>query len=250
MATRCKQADLADPRHVALATTDRQHPRLRFARRRGHTHHPQPRTVAGANPKGGAQAPVSDCGHLRHWNLRPVARCTEGQERPRHPRLGRLPHSVGWRRHRIVSCPASWLPHLEVNPLCGAQRIGARGVRPGNRLLHCDGGSRRSSDPHRQSNKWREPRTYTAMTVITSGIDVIEIERIEAAVDRWGERFLQRIYTDAEQAYCRGKSRRLAGRFAAKEAASKALGVGVRHIRWRDIEILPDPRGKPTLSLH
>jgi len=88
------------------------------------------------------------------------------------------------------------------------------------------------------------------MTVITSGIDVIEIERIEAAVDRWGERFLQRIYTDAEQAYCRGKSRRLAGRFAAKEAASKALGVGVRHIRWRDIEILPDARGKPTLSLH
>lgn len=87
------------------------------------------------------------------------------------------------------------------------------------------------------------------MTAITSGIDVIEIERIEAAVNRWGERFLRRIYTDAELAYCRDKTRRLAGRFAAKEAASKALGVGVRYIRWREIEILPDARGKPMLSL-
>jgi holo-[acyl-carrier protein] synthase len=88
------------------------------------------------------------------------------------------------------------------------------------------------------------------MNVITSGIDVIEIERIEAAANRWGDRFLRRIYTDAERDYCRGKPRRLAGRFAAKEAASKALGVGVRFIRWRDIEILPDERGKPRLTLH
>jgi holo-[acyl-carrier protein] synthase len=88
------------------------------------------------------------------------------------------------------------------------------------------------------------------VSVITSGIDIIEIERIEAAVQRWGERFLARIYTDSEQAYCRGKPRRLAGRFAAKEAASKALGVGVRYIRWREIEILPDGRGKPRLTLH
>lgn len=87
------------------------------------------------------------------------------------------------------------------------------------------------------------------MTGITSGIDVIEIERIESAVDRWGERFLRRIYTESEQQYCRGKPRRLAGRFAAKEAASKALGVGIRSIRWREIEILPDPRGKPRLTL-
>jgi holo-[acyl-carrier protein] synthase len=88
------------------------------------------------------------------------------------------------------------------------------------------------------------------MSVITSGIDVIEIDRIESAVQRWGERFLGRIYTEAERVYCRGKPRRLAGRFAAKEAASKALGVGVRYIRWRDIEILPDSRGKPCLTLH
>jgi holo-[acyl-carrier protein] synthase len=85
---------------------------------------------------------------------------------------------------------------------------------------------------------------------LTSGIDVIEIERIAHAVDRWGDRFLHRIYTEREIAYCRGRAQRLAGRFASKEAASKALGVGVRHIRWRDIEVLPDRRGKPHVYLH
>lgn len=86
--------------------------------------------------------------------------------------------------------------------------------------------------------------------VITTGIDVIEIERIEHAVNRWGERFLHRVYTDAEITYCRGRSQRLAGRFAAKEAVSKALGVGIRTLRWADIEILPDRRGKPHVHLH
>ncbi len=85
---------------------------------------------------------------------------------------------------------------------------------------------------------------------LTTGIDVIEIERIERAVDRWGERFLKRVYTDAEVRYCRGKAQRLAGRFAAKEATSKALGVGIRRLSWRDIEVLPDERGKPTVRLH
>jgi holo-[acyl-carrier protein] synthase len=85
---------------------------------------------------------------------------------------------------------------------------------------------------------------------LTTGIDVIEIERIAAARDRWGQRFLNRVYTDREQAYCRDKAQRLAGRFAAKEAVSKALGVGIRHLRWRDIEILPNPRGKPEVHLH
>jgi holo-[acyl-carrier protein] synthase len=85
---------------------------------------------------------------------------------------------------------------------------------------------------------------------LTSGIDVIEIERIRHAVERWGERFLHRIYTDGEIAYCRGRAQSLAGRFAAKEAASKALGIGIRSIRWRDIEVLPDRRGKPHVHLH
>jgi holo-[acyl-carrier protein] synthase len=85
---------------------------------------------------------------------------------------------------------------------------------------------------------------------IATGIDVIEIERIEHAVDRWGERFLHRVYTDAEIAYCRGRAQSLAGRFAAKEAVSKALGVGIRTLRWVDIEVLPDQRGKPHVYLH
>jgi holo-[acyl-carrier protein] synthase len=85
---------------------------------------------------------------------------------------------------------------------------------------------------------------------ITTGVDVIEIDRIAETVDRFGDRFLQRIYTEGEIAYCRGRTQSLAGRFAAKEATSKALGIGVRKIRWKDIEILPDALGKPTLYLH
>lgn len=85
---------------------------------------------------------------------------------------------------------------------------------------------------------------------LSTGIDVIEIERIDHAVRRWGDRFLQRIYTPAELAHCRGRAQSLAGRFAAKEATSKALGVGIRVLRWRDIEVLPDRRGKPTIHLH
>jgi holo-[acyl-carrier protein] synthase len=85
---------------------------------------------------------------------------------------------------------------------------------------------------------------------LTTGIDLIEIDRIEAAVSRWGDRFLHRIYTDGEIAYCRGRVQSLAGRFAAKEAVSKALGIGIRSIHWKDIEILPDRRGKPHVTLH
>ncbi len=91
---------------------------------------------------------------------------------------------------------------------------------------------------------------HTLSVTITTGIDVIEIERIEATLARFGERFLHRIYTDAEIAYCRGRVQSLAGRFAAKEAVSKALGVGIRTLRWRDIEVLPDRRGKPHVHLH
>jgi holo-[acyl-carrier protein] synthase len=85
---------------------------------------------------------------------------------------------------------------------------------------------------------------------LTSGVDVIEIERIAHAVQRWGDRFLYRVYTEGEIAYCRGRAQSLAGRFAAKEATSKALGVGIRTLSWRDIEILPDRRGKPHVFLH
>lgn len=85
---------------------------------------------------------------------------------------------------------------------------------------------------------------------ITSGIDVIEIERIDRAVDRWGDRFLHRVFTETEVLHCRGRAQSLAGRFAAKEAASKALGVGIRGLSWKDIEVVRGPRGKPVMHLH
>ncbi|MFH1383194.1 MAG: holo-ACP synthase [Chloroflexota bacterium] len=82
------------------------------------------------------------------------------------------------------------------------------------------------------------------------GVDIIEIERIEQAVARWGQRFLHRVYTATELKLCRQKAARLATRFAAKEAVMKALGTGARGISWREIEILSDLRGKPLVYLH
>jgi holo-[acyl-carrier protein] synthase len=82
------------------------------------------------------------------------------------------------------------------------------------------------------------------------GVDMVEVGRIARSVAQWGERFLQRVYTDAEQAYCGRRAQQLAGRFAAKEAVSKALGTGVGALRWRDIEVLPDHQGKPAVILH
>ena len=82
------------------------------------------------------------------------------------------------------------------------------------------------------------------------GVDIIEIERIEAILQRHGKRFLQRVYTQAEQAYCRGRVPELAVRFAAKEAIPKALGTGMWGIDWQEMEILGDERGKPLVHLH
>jgi holo-[acyl-carrier protein] synthase len=83
------------------------------------------------------------------------------------------------------------------------------------------------------------------------GVDLIEIERIESAIVRWGERFLHRVWTDRELAYCQGRLPQLAVRYAGKEAVSKALGTGIRDsIVWHEIEMLPDGSGKPVLFLH
>jgi holo-[acyl-carrier protein] synthase len=82
------------------------------------------------------------------------------------------------------------------------------------------------------------------------GIDAIEIERIKGALDRFGERFLRRIYTEREAERYRNRPSELAARFAAKEAVMKALGTGVRGIRWRDIEVVSNRRGKPIVVLH
>ena len=81
------------------------------------------------------------------------------------------------------------------------------------------------------------------------GIDIIEISRISQAVERWGQRFLQRIYTPSELDYCRGRAPQLAVRFAAKEAIMKALGTGRRGVDWRDIEVVRRRGGAPSIHL-
>ena len=86
--------------------------------------------------------------------------------------------------------------------------------------------------------------------MLTVGVDIVEIHRVKDALDRRGERFLKRIYTEAELALYRDRLSELAVRFAGKEATMKALGTGIRGIGWREIEILPNRRGKPLIFLH
>ncbi|RLT56456.1 MAG: holo-[acyl-carrier-protein] synthase, partial [Chloroflexi bacterium] len=69
---------------------------------------------------------------------------------------------------------------------------------------------------------------------LSCGVDLVEIDRVAAVIGRWGDRFLTRVFTDAERAYCRGRVPELAVRFAAKEAVSKALGTGIVGMAWRD----------------
>ncbi len=82
------------------------------------------------------------------------------------------------------------------------------------------------------------------------GTDIIEIARIEKAIDRWGERFLHRVYTSAELKLYHKSLSSLAARFAGKEAAIKALSPQDKRIGWREIEILSEPDGKPAVHLH
>jgi len=91
--------------------------------------------------------------------------------------------------------------------------------------------------------------------MLTTGVDLIEIARVERILTRHGDRFLERVFTSAEILYCRARPAELAARFAAKEAVSKALGVGVRMmsrdgINWQEAEIVGDVRGKPLVRLH
>jgi holo-[acyl-carrier protein] synthase len=87
--------------------------------------------------------------------------------------------------------------------------------------------------------------------VLGIGTDMIEIERMQASFDRFGERFLERIFTPGEIAYCMRKknaAESLAARFAAKEAGAKALGTGIsRGVSWKEIEVRREPSGRPTL---
>ena len=82
------------------------------------------------------------------------------------------------------------------------------------------------------------------------GVDIIEIARIEKAINRWEKAFFDRVYTELELRLCRKRPSSLAARFAGKEAVMKALGTGARGISWREIEILAEPSGKPIVRLH
>jgi holo-[acyl-carrier protein] synthase len=95
--------------------------------------------------------------------------------------------------------------------------------------------------------------------MIYHGIDMVEIERIAHAIQRHGTRFLARVFTSREIAHCAGRAQSLAARWAAKEAAAKLLGVGLRglasgpsgaQIGLTEIEVINDPLGRPTLALH
>jgi len=90
--------------------------------------------------------------------------------------------------------------------------------------------------------------------IVGMGIDVAEVDRVKAAIERHGETFLRRVYTERERAYCerfKNKYERYAGRFAAKEATMKALGTGwSRGVRWVDVEVVRQSGGRPTISLY
>jgi holo-[acyl-carrier protein] synthase len=90
--------------------------------------------------------------------------------------------------------------------------------------------------------------------ILGSGIDLAEIPRIERSIERYGSRFLNRVYTPAEQAYClrkRKSAESFAARFAAKEAGAKALGTGISFgVNWLEIEVVREPSGRPTLKFH
>lgn len=90
--------------------------------------------------------------------------------------------------------------------------------------------------------------------IVGTGVDLTEVDRIQEAIERYGARFIERIYTPGEIAYVERKANkfeRYAARFAAKEAGMKAIGTGWRRgVRWQDFEVANLPSGRPTLALH
>ena len=90
--------------------------------------------------------------------------------------------------------------------------------------------------------------------IVGTGIDIAEVSRIAASIERFGDRFLRRVFTGGEIRYCESKANRAeryAARFAAKEAAMKALGTGWNNgVRWRDVEVCRQPGGRPTITFH
>lgn len=90
--------------------------------------------------------------------------------------------------------------------------------------------------------------------IVGTGIDIAEVPRLEQTIQRFGQRFLHRVFTEAEIRYCESKANRVeryAARFAAKEAAMKAIGTGWNHgVAWRDVEVCRQPGGRPTMAFH
>jgi holo-[acyl-carrier protein] synthase len=90
--------------------------------------------------------------------------------------------------------------------------------------------------------------------IVGTGIDIAEVPRIRDSIERFGARFLHRIFTEGEIRYCESKANRMeryAARFAAKEAGMKAIGTGWNHgVRWKDVEVARQPGGRPTLVFH
>jgi len=98
-----------------------------------------------------------------------------------------------------------------------------------------------------------EPHGNVVSMLVGTGVDLIEIERIAQSIERYGDRFLRRIFTDHEIEYCsrkRGSAESFAARFAAKEAGAKALGTGIsRGVTWNEFQVERQPGGRPTLQL-
>jgi holo-[acyl-carrier protein] synthase len=90
--------------------------------------------------------------------------------------------------------------------------------------------------------------------IVGTGVDITEVPRIAATIERFGDRFVKRVFTDVEIRYCeskQNKAERYAARFAAKEAALKAIGTGWRGgVTWHDVEITREPGGRPVISFH
>ena len=126
-------------------------------------------------------------------------------------------------------------------------------AEPGGRDETLRGPRRRSREPSARGfdSAPRLPDGLEAAHATTElGIDIIRVERIRASLERFGDRFTNRVLTPAEKRYVRGRPETMAGRWAAKEAVSKVLGLGVRGIGWRDIEIERLPTGQPSVRLH
>ena len=113
--------------------------------------------------------------------------------------------------------------------------------------------SRRTGTTVRDLDDRNEPHGNVVSMLVGTGIDLIEIERIAHSIERYGDRFLHRIFTDHEIAYCsrkRSSAESFAARFAAKEAGAKALGTGIsRGVTWNEFQVERKPGGRPTLQL-